>query len=868
MASTPILELSMARANNPNPTPSPSPPHSPTDPMMPSMGIADDIALAIVKGSVTLPPPVVAAAAAAAVVDAKDVANVSVLAVPSVVTPASPTGSIEEGPEPTTDVQLSPPAALPIELLPERPSPPVDVATNMSSSTSSPPSPPLVLPEASSASAPSVLPLFPTATATPTTTASSITSTATSTLITLQDTTNVDATTPMPVVPGVAVAPVASAVPVPGPAPVPAKALTSTSATEPISTITATTAPAPSKSSSVSSSSSSSSSVVASSSAPLRGEATTFFDDVINAPAAPANITSLSPTTSLPDLYHEFFDNHPELYDSDQSSDPEMDLEDDSPILRARSMARELHPLVPLIAERPKIENVVDTINLRMLQQSSVARQNQLALNALGDGARLTGQNGNADGSNMTNGNGNGNGNNGHKNGNGNGSNDSDQSRDQSQQPAQPARRKKASRACFHCQKAHLTCDDSRPCQRCIKRDLADTCADGVRKKAKYLQDTYDGPLPANSPTATTTQDQQTAGLLEVAQQQQPIVDQTGQQANLSNAMVDPSLFSFSDYAAFGSEIANLEYSSITNMLSPSDELDLAMVESWSRGGGPFDHLANGHSNSVSSANQQFRSMNGLSGMGSGNNNSNGNSSNIALRTSGGNTHSNLSNGNTLLNHGMGGNASSGLHPTSAITRPSKRKFPSNTPENVYANTKQPFNYTEGFHYLLQYVREKMDKEEMMRICRAMAMFRPSFIALIMNLTPEDLIFMEKCFQRTILEFEKLISFSGTPTVVWRRTGEIALVGKEFSLLTQWGRDQLVGKKTYIYELMDHQSAVEYWEKFSTHAFENTEQTVMTTCILLSPTNRVVPCTFCFTIKRDIFDIPLAIVGNFLPILS
>ena len=39
----------------------------------------------------------------------------------------------------------------------------------------------------------------------------------------------------------------------------------------------------------------------------------------------------------------------------------------------------------------------------------------------------------------------------------------------------------------------------------------------------------------------------------------------------------------------------------------------------------------------------------------------------------------------------------------------------------------------------------------MMRVCRAMAMFRPSFIALIMNLTPEDLIFMEKCFQRTIL---------------------------------------------------------------------------------------------------------------------
>lgn len=38
-----------------------------------------------------------------------------------------------------------------------------------------------------------------------------------------------------------------------------------------------------------------------------------------------------------------------------------------------------------------------------------------------------------------------------------------------------------------------------------------------------------------------------------------------------------------------------------------------------------------------------------------------------------------------------------------------------------------------------------------MRVCRAMAMFRPTFIALIKNLTPEDLVFMEICFQRTVL---------------------------------------------------------------------------------------------------------------------
>ncbi|KAJ9067287.1 Transcriptional regulator of nonfermentable carbon utilization [Entomophthora muscae] len=161
-----------------------------------------------------------------------------------------------------------------------------------------------------------------------------------------------------------------------------------------------------------------------------------------------------------------------------------------------------------------------------------------------------------------------------------------------------------------------------------------------------------------------------------------------------------------------------------------------------------------------------------------------------------------------------------------------------------------------------------MSKENVLRICRAISQFRPSFIALFMNLTEEDLIFIEKCFQRTLLEFEKLISLSGTPTVVWRKTGEIVLVGKEFSILTSWPPNALLGKTTFIYELMDDISAVEYWEKFAIHAFDNSEMSVMSTCNIYGANRQLVPCAFCFTIKRDIFDTPLLIVGNFLPILT
>ncbi|WFD04581.1 Transcriptional regulator of nonfermentable carbon utilization [Malassezia obtusa] len=138
---------------------------------------------------------------------------------------------------------------------------------------------------------------------------------------------------------------------------------------------------------------------------------------------------------------------------------------------------------------------------------------------------------------------------------------------------------------------------------------------------------------------------------------------------------------------------------------------------------------------------------------------------------------------------------------------------------DVYREDTKPFRYTEGYHILLKYVTQKYEKADVLRIVRALAIFRPSLIALQMALSEEDEKFVERAFQRTMLEFEKLISFSGTPTVVWRRTCEICVVGAEFC--------------------------------------------------------KPIPCTWCFTIKRDPFDLPAYVVGNvrglltqFLPILS
>lgn len=49
---------------------------------------------------------------------------------------------------------------------------------------------------------------------------------------------------------------------------------------------------------------------------------------------------------------------------------------------------------------------------------------------------------------------------------------------------------------------------------------------------------------------------------------------------------------------------------------------------------------------------------------------------------------------------------------------------------------------------------------------------------------------------------------------------------------------------------------------FASHAFENTTQSVMTTCVLISATGQPIHCAWCFTIKRDPFELPGYVVGN------
>ncbi|KAL2866392.1 Zn(II)2Cys6 transcription factor domain-containing protein [Aspergillus lucknowensis] len=639
--------------------------------------------------------------------------------------------------------------------------------------------------------------------------------------------------------------------------------------------------------------------------------------------------------------------------------------------------------------------------------------------------------------------------------------------------PSRP-RRKKARRACFACQRAHLTCGDERPCQRCIKRGLQDACHDGVRKKAKYLHDAPDGALMpgvrgnnlynnnsisnslppsgglplngANTINAAANTQNQGANFYPTPQsnynmyQENPI----NQQSTFpSQSPVSPT-FSLKTNSNPRNNTAapnNTNNTALTTSMpqppttgvsaganqtqnpfagpffDPSDpalfNFDLSSMNFENRYGalefGMLGHMATGagdspdsgtHRGSIGrSGSTQFAStpITGAATFGE----SPGNQQPFMF-------------GDPLLNEWPSGQASGqahvnvGVYPQSgqgnvlpghlpkpdaphafaiesgptnftspgaasspqmnnpgyddsgtfnnAVTKPNglsvngqqrpptistpslkhqslqMNKRRQRNPSAVYESVKEPYAYTSRFHNLTAFIQRRFSPQKTLQIAKALASIRPSFIATTKTLNRDDLIFMEKCFQRTLWEYEDFINACGTPTIVCRRTGEVAAVGKEFSILTGWKKEVLLGKEpnlnvntggssatssrnltprgsaestgrphpVFLAELLDDDSVVEFYEDFARLAFGDSRGSVMTTCKLLKYKTKEdmdtaqsddtnsrwnnhlrkggianeagmnqlgfkdgkVGCAYCWTVKRDVFDIPMLIVMN------
>ncbi|KAJ2335049.1 Transcription factor, partial [Coemansia sp. RSA 2681] len=169
-----------------------------------------------------------------------------------------------------------------------------------------------------------------------------------------------------------------------------------------------------------------------------------------------------------------------------------------------------------------------------------------------------------------------------------------------------------------------------------------------------------------------------------------------------------------------------------------------------------------------------------------------------------------------------------------------------------------------------------------------------------------DLLLVEEGFERLLLDYDNVFNSFGVPACLWRRTGEIYKANREFADLVGVPLSYFHEGRICIYELMPENSTVNYWEKYGEIAFDATQKAVLTTCVLQtaasirsmvhadtarvqaagaraplstalrpaghadqpspSQPGRPLRCCFSFTLRRDKYKIPLAIVGNFMPI--
>ncbi|CAN6653164.1 regulator of drug sensitivity 2 [Trichomonascus vanleenenianus] len=433
------------------------------------------------------------------------------------------------------------------------------------------------------------------------------------------------------------------------------------------------------------------------------------------------------------------------------------------------------------------------------------------------------------------------------------------------------SKRQKVDHACVYCRRSHMTCDSQRPCGRCIKRNIGHLCRDEPRpgKKTEKKKDkemsTSQVLVDSNLliPTAS-----QPLNAVNTAAATEPDRSFFNDWSSLGNQSILSQTVAYNQNPVFYSEHAGSEFSSLNDFLTMIDDptnnsalfgdaLGINGPNNTTGGGSsdastaaPFAAVTAGQPPSVTSSAIMPHIS---SGPGSSQLNSR-EASNENGR--GSETASNDAKDNFFL---------TAADPSEDISPEERLKQVINA--KLEAGLLQPFNYVKGYTRLQKYMDNYMNVSSKQRILKPLTIFRPAFRAVAQSLKDVDLVLVEEAFERMLLDYDRVFTSMAIPACLWRRTGEIYRGNKEFAGLVEVNVEDLRDGKLAIYELMSEESAVNYWEKYGNIAFDSGQKAVLTSCNLRTRDGRKRrACCFSFTIRRDRYNIPSCIIGNFIPI--
>jgi len=179
----------------------------------------------------------------------------------------------------------------------------------------------------------------------------------------------------------------------------------------------------------------------------------------------------------------------------------------------------------------------------------------------------------------------------------------------------------------------------------------------------------------------------------------------------------------------------------------------------------------------------------------------------------------------------------------------------------------KPYNYAKGYLKLKAYINLRLTSERKKEMSAVLLKYQENLKEHSLHVEDLDLLMIEETFERLLVKFDRVFAGMPLPSCLWRRNGEIFKANHHFAFLTGIPMEKLISGDTLIYEIMPEGYAMDYWEKFTEIAFDTSQKAIISITALINQTNtrRVIKCSFSFTIYRDKFDIPIAIIGNFIP---
>ncbi|QRV85022.1 Fungal Zn(2)-Cys(6) binuclear cluster domain [Ceratobasidium sp. AG-Ba] len=423
-------------------------------------------------------------------------------------------------------------------------------------------------------------------------------------------------------------------------------------------------------------------------------------------------------------------------------------------------------------------------------------------------------------------------------------------------------KRRKVNHACLYCRRSHMTCDEGRPCQRCIKRDIGHLCHD-ERKQ----------PRPPNrTPTEVIINGPNASGRISHANRYPVCTFITSIDPPMAIIRY-PAIWPTRTDSTLGSE-----FSVLSDFLQSLDNRGFQSFVP----GSMMQDSPQARENMDLDPEQLTQSQQ---------------SPGTALYEP-----DQMASPSTAQSPELGTNDSHVIH------------------AKYEAGLLRPYNYVKGYARLSRWMDHNMSNESKKQIIQPLSVLRPKFRAF--SNSGDCAITNTLSIRAITSDYDRVFSAMGIPACLWRRTGEIYKGNREFAELV--GVDpakSAINSGENVHIRIDvRRVGSQYWEKYGHVAFDPAQKAVLTSCVLrYKPTPNTVStssasngsaqvrlcfarnaipnppvgeqsspvwhrrgqgqdgesngamtqsgfinCCFSFTIRRDTWGIPSVIVGNFI----